>query len=65
MESGKIFRDSITEYHSKAKDGQIHRITRGFTLVEKKLPNLNAANVTQANINEFGRFDDLEASWIE
>lgn len=29
---------------------------------EKKLRNLMAANVTEASINEFGRFDDLKAS---
>jgi type I restriction enzyme R subunit len=28
---------------------------------EKKLRNLMAANLTEANINEFGRFDDLKA----
>jgi type I restriction enzyme, R subunit len=62
MESGKTFRDYITEYQSKAKNDQIHRISRFLGVDEKKLRNLMAANVTEASINEFGRFDDLKAS---
>jgi type I restriction enzyme R subunit len=62
MEPGKTFRDYITEYLSKAKNDQIHRIVRFLGLDEKKLRNLMAAHVTEASINEFGRFDDLKAS---
>ncbi|MEN6624271.1 MAG: type I restriction endonuclease subunit R, partial [Smithella sp.] len=62
MESGKTFRDYITEYQSKAKNDQVHRILRFLGVDEKKLRNLMAANVTEASINEFGRFDDLKAS---
>ena len=62
MESGKTFRDYITEYQSKAKNDQIQRISRFLGVDEKKLRNLIAANVTEASINEFGRFDDLKAS---
>jgi len=62
MESGKTFRNYITEYQSKAKNDQIHRISRFLGVDKKKLRNLMAANVTEASINEFGRFDDLKAS---
>jgi type I restriction enzyme R subunit len=62
MENGKTFRDYITEYQSKAKNDQIQRISRLLGVNEKKLRNLLAANVSEANINEFGRFDDLKAS---
>lgn len=62
MESGKTFRDYITEYQFKAKNNQIHRISRFLGVDEKKLRRLMAANVIEANINEFGRFDDLKAS---
>lgn len=62
MESGKTFRDYITEYQSKAKNDQIYRISRFLGVDEKKLRNLMAANVTETSINEFGRFDDLKAS---
>ena len=62
MESGKTFRDYITEYQTRAKNDQIHRISRFLGLNEKKLCNLMAANVTETSINEFGRFDELKAS---
>ena len=61
-EKSKTFRDYITEYQSKAKNDQIHRISRFLGLDENKLLNIMTANVTEENINEFGRFDDLKAS---
>lgn len=62
MQSGKTFRDYITEYQFRAKNDQIQSISRILGVEEKKLRNLLAANVNEANINEFGRFDDLKAS---
>ena len=62
MESGKTFRDYVTEYQFKAKNDQIQSISRILGVDEKKLRNLLATNVNEANINEFGRFDDLKAS---
>lgn len=62
MESGKTFRDYVTAYQSKAKSNQLQRISRFLGMNEQKLRNLMAANVTEASINEFGRFDDLKAS---
>ena len=34
----------------------------GLQLLEKKLRAFMRANITEANINEFGRFDDLKAT---
>ena len=62
MESGKTFREYITTYQFKAKNDQINRILKFLGVDEKKLRKLMAANVTAANINEFGRFDDLKDS---
>lgn len=62
MESGKTFREYVTEYQFKAKNDQIRRISRFLGVDERKLRNLMAANVTEASINEFGRFDDLKTS---
>ncbi|WP_046178635.1 type I restriction endonuclease subunit R, EcoR124 family [Domibacillus tundrae] len=62
LESGKTFRDYITEYQFRAKNDQIESISRFLGVDEKKLRNLMAANVTEASINEFGRFDYLKAS---
>lgn len=62
MESGKTFREYVTEYQFRAKNDQIRRISRFLGVDERKLRNLMAANVTEASINEFGRFDDLKTS---
>lgn len=62
MESGKTFRDYVTEYQSKAKNDQIHNISVIFGLDEGKLRRLIAANVIESSINEFGRFEDLKST---
>ncbi|QTH42036.1 type I restriction endonuclease subunit R [Cohnella sp. LGH] len=62
MESGKTFREYVTEYQFRAKNDQIRRVSRFLGVDERKLRNLMAVNVTEASINEFGRFDDLKAS---
>ena len=62
MESGKTFREYITEYQSQAKNDQIHRISHFLGVDEKKLCDLMALSVSEARLNEFGRFDDLKAS---
>ncbi len=61
-EDGKTFRDYITEYMSRAKDDQIHRLAIVLGLDEGKLRTMMEARITDANINEFGRFDALKAT---
>lgn len=59
---GKTFRDYITEYISKAKDDQIHRVAVILGLEESKLRAMMSIHITDANINEFGRFDALKST---
>lgn len=59
VEEGKAFRDYVIEYQCRAKDAQIHRLAKIFGLYEEKLRNLMSLKLTEANINEFGRFDEL------
>ena len=61
-ESGKTFRQYITEYQASAKNRQIAEITALLGLNESKLVALMNTGVTSANINEFGRFDALKDS---
>lgn len=61
-EDGKTLRDYITEYITRAKDDQIHRLAVLFDLDEPQLRALMALNVTETNINEFGRFDALKTT---
>jgi len=67
-EQGKTFREYITEYLAAAKQSQINAVvsTLGSTEDENiaafksKLNRMMNAGVTEAHINEFGRFDDLK-----
>ncbi|WP_295358905.1 HsdR family type I site-specific deoxyribonuclease [uncultured Succiniclasticum sp.] len=56
---GKSLRDYITEYIVKAKDDQKHRFAVTLGLDESLLRSLMELDLTEQNINEFGRFDSL------
>lgn len=62
VEDGKTLRDYITEYQYKAKNDQIHSFAVAFELDEDLLKNMMQLNLTEANIDEFGRFDKLKQS---
>ena len=61
-EKGKTLRDYITEYMTRAKNDQIHRVAVVLGIDESKLRSMMALRVTDSNINEFGRFDALKAT---
>ena len=60
VEEGKTLKDYIVEYQTRAKDDQIHQLAVLFGLDEDKLRNMMGHKLTDANINEFGRLDDLK-----
>ena len=62
LESGKSFREYVTEYQAKAKNDQIHKLSAALGLDESKLRALMKANVSDSDINQFGRFDELKAT---
>ncbi len=57
---GKTLRDYITEYLTKAKDDQIHRVAVALGVDEVKLRTIMSLRLNSTNINEFGRYDDLK-----
>jgi type I restriction enzyme R subunit len=59
VEEGKSLRDYITEYQIKAKDEQIRRVVDNFGIDEGLLRVMLNLKLTEANINEYGRFDKL------
>ena len=59
FEEGKTLKDYITDYQTRAKDDQIHRFAEAIGVNEEKLRYIMGLHVTDANINEFGRFDAL------
>jgi type I restriction enzyme R subunit len=62
LDPNKSFRDYITVYQSKAKSDEISKISEILGLDQAKLRVLMGTNVTEANINEYGRFDDLKST---
>lgn len=59
IENNKTFLDYITEYEKEAENKQIKRLAKDFGLDETKLRNIMSSKVTDSNINEYGRFDEL------
>lgn len=62
IDEGKTLRDYITEYMTRAKNDQIHRFATAIGVNEVMLRDFMRLNVTEANVNEFGRFDKLKAT---
>lgn len=58
----KTLRDYITEYQYQAKNDQVHRLAIALGLNEEKLREIMGLNLTEFNINEFGRLDELKKS---
>ena len=62
LEDGKTLRDYITSYARKAKNAQVERIVEALGIDGELLATMAALDLTESNINEFGRFDDLKDS---
>lgn len=60
IDKNKTFRDYVTEYQSKAKNIEIYNISKVLGLDEEKLRNMMSTSITESNINEYGRFDELK-----
>ncbi|MGN0312420.1 MAG: type I restriction endonuclease subunit R [Lachnospiraceae bacterium] len=60
---GKAMKEYIIEYMARAKDDQIHRMAQYVLgLDEQLLRKMMSSHVTEENINEFGRLDELKAT---
>lgn len=57
---GKSFRDYINAYLSKAKNDQIHCIAAALGLNETMLRNIMRLRLSENNLNEFGRYDEVK-----
>ena len=62
VDTQKTFRDYITEYQFTAKDAEIREIAQALGTDETKLRALMNTGVNEANINEYGRFDNLKST---
>ncbi|MEM9347924.1 MAG: HsdR family type I site-specific deoxyribonuclease [Planctomycetota bacterium] len=62
IDPARTFRDYLTDYQAKAKNREIDALVNVLGVDRAKLSALMAAAVTEANINEYGRFDELKAT---
>lgn len=62
IDHSRTFRDYLTDYKTAAKDNEIAAILSALGLDKAKLIALMNTHVTEANLNEYGRFDDLKAT---
>jgi type I restriction enzyme R subunit len=62
LEDGMTLRDYITSYARKAKNAQVERVVEALGIDGELLASMAALDLTESNINEFGRFDDLKNS---
>jgi len=62
LDNKKTFREYITEYQSNAKNSEFDKLSQTFGLDETRLRNMMNSGITQLNINEYGRFDELKNS---
>lgn len=62
IDPDRTFRDYLTQYKSAAKDREVETIVSILGIDASKLRALISTHVTEANLNDYGRFDDLRAT---
>ena len=60
LDSDCTFRDYLSKYKATAKDKEVAVIVKYLGVDGTKLLALMNTNITEANLNEYGRFDDLK-----
>ncbi|MCL6385207.1 type I restriction endonuclease subunit R [Pectobacterium versatile] len=58
----RSFRDYLTDYQAQAKSAEIDTIVKYLGIDANKLVALMATRTTEANLNEYGRFDKLKTT---
>lgn len=59
LDEGKTFKDYIIEYQTKAQNDSIRKVSNDFGIDENLLREIMNAHVTQDNLNEYNRFENL------
>jgi type I restriction enzyme R subunit len=62
IDAHRTFRDYIADYQARAKNHQIEKLVALLGVNKEKLVALLNTHLTEVNLNEFGRFDDLKAT---
>jgi len=62
IDKNKTFREYIVEYQANTEDLQIANLVKLFGLDGSKLKEMLNTDVTDKNLNDYGRFDELKES---
>ncbi len=62
VDASKTFKEYITQYQADDKNSQIDKAVQIFGLDGTKLQEMMNTGITEKNINDYGRFDELKNS---
>lgn len=62
IDGHRTFRDYIADYQAKVKNHEIDKLVALLGVDKVKIVALMNTHLTEASLNEFGRFDDLKAT---
>lgn len=62
IDPNRSFRDYLTDYQAKAKNKEVEAIVKYLGIDAGKLTALMNTNTNEANLNDYGRFDELKAT---
>lgn len=62
IDSARSFRDYLSDYQTQAKHAEIAAIVKYLGIESGKIIALMNTRITEANLNEYGRFDELIAT---
>ena len=60
IDPSRSFRDYLTDYKAEAKNKEVEAIVNCLGVDTQKLTALMNTNITEANLNEYSRFDELK-----
>ena len=60
LEATRTFRDYLNDYQARARNEKVEGIVRVLGIDVERLNTLVDASTTEANLNEYGRFDELK-----
>jgi type I restriction enzyme R subunit len=62
IDEKKTFKEYVTEYQANAENSQIARLVELFELDGTKIKEMLNTEITETNLNDYGRFDELKSS---
>ena len=62
VEPGKTFKEYVAEYIANAQNDQIHRFATALGLDEALLRRMMRTHITEENLNDFNRYENLRKS---